>query len=117
MPLSQDRLSTFEVLIPVQVLIPEGANPDTGDDVVQYQFVLGGLPVRNRPTESSNLPTSTGWLDGYWVTTASGGLLAAILVGPDGGVIALPPGAYAIWLRVVDNPTVPVAPVDVLVVT
>lgn len=117
MPQTQDRLATVDVLIPVTVPIPVGANPITSADVVQFQFVLGGLPVRNRPTADAVPPKTTGWLNGYWLTPTPGPLLAGILVGPDGGAVALPPGRYAIWIKIVGDPTVPVQAVDQLTIT
>jgi hypothetical protein len=109
MPKTQDRLSLDEFMIPVQVIIPEGGNADPTTDVVQFQFVNGGLPARSHPTEG-------GWVDGFWITRAAGTILACVLVGP-GGAVELDPGTWAAWMRVVDNPTVPVAPVDVLTIT
>lgn len=109
MPKTQDRLSLDDVMIPVTVVVPEGGNPDPALDVVQFQFVKGGLPMRARPTDD-------GWLTGFWITRQSGTLLACIAVGP-GGTIELAPGRWAIWMRVVDNPTIPTGPVDQITVT
>jgi hypothetical protein len=39
--------------------------------------------------------------------------IAQCLVGPDGGV-TLATGTYTIWVKVTDNPQVPVEPVDLL---
>lgn len=108
MSITQDRLSLFNLLLPVTVLIPEGVNPDITTDVVQFQFILGGLPPRARPVEDD-------WIDGTWTRLDNGIVLATLLVGPTATVIA--PGKWAIWLRIVDNPTKPVAPVDVLTIT
>lgn len=115
MPKTQDRLSLDDFIIPVYPQVPAGMNPDPSVDVVQFQFVVGGLPKRNEPTESST-PITTGWLDGFWISQAPGPLLAAILVGPGGG-IELAPGRWAAWIRIVDNPTVPVQAVDQITIT
>lgn len=117
MPKRQSVLSLEYFLIPVDVVVPEVANPDVTADEVQFNFVVGGLPTANRsqPSDEPNLPQSTGWVAGTWVTTATGGVYAGINVGPEGDV-TLPRGKFAAWIRVVDNPTVPVAPVDVLTV-
>ncbi len=117
MPKRQSALSLEFFLIPVEVVVPEVANPDLTADEVQFNFVVGGLPTTNRsqPSEDPNLPQSTGWISGTWVTTATGQVYAAINVGP-GGDAALPRGKFAAWIRVVDNPTVPVAPVDSITV-
>jgi hypothetical protein len=108
MPKTQDRNSLDDFLVPVSVLIPNGANPDTGLDVVQFQFVVGGLPKRAEPK-------SDGWIDGFWINQAPGPLLAGILVGP-GGTIQLDPGTWAVWIKIIDDPSTPVAPVDQLII-
>lgn len=107
MPKTQARFSTEPVLVPVQVLVPEGVNSDITKDVVEFQFIWGGLPLRSQPTDS-------GWTAGYWLRDV-GGILAAVNVGPTGS-IALAPGRYAVCVRVHDT-TTPAAPVDVLTIT
>jgi len=107
-PKTQDRLSLDLLLIPVTVVVPEAGNPDPSTDVVQFQLVNGGLPIRKRPDDD-------GWVNGYWITRESGTILAAISVGP-GGSLTPAPGRWAIWVRVVDNPSVPVAAVDQLII-
>lgn len=108
MPTSEDRLSLFNLLYPVDVTIPEGVNSDPTEDEVQFNFVLGGLPARARPVDAD-------WVTGGWTTLANGLILATLLVGPGGHVV--PVGKWAVWIRVVDNPTVPVAAIDVLTIT
>lgn len=108
MPLSESRFSLFDILIPVTLVIPDGANPETTDDEVLFQLVLGGLPPRAEPTED-------GWVQGSWIQPSPGPLLAAISCGP-GGQLTPAVGRWAIWLRVVDNPTMPTKPVDQLVI-
>lgn len=115
MPKSQDRLSLDEFLIPVGVG-PGSGSVDPSSATVQFQFVVGGLPSRARPTEEAEPPTTTGWIDGFWITQQQGPLLAAILVGP-GGAVTLPPGKYAAWIKVIDDPTIPVKAVDTLSIT
>ena len=114
-PQRQSALSREFFIIPVQVTVPALANPDVTEDVVQFQFVNGGLPARVWPTEDPNPPATTGWQDGEWVTTETGQLLAAILVGP-GTSLELPRAKYAVWIRVIDNPSSPVEPVDTLTI-
>lgn len=41
---------------------------------------------------------------------------ARCLVGP-GGMIQLQPGVYGVWIKIVDNPEIPVAQVDQLTIT
>lgn len=116
MPKTQSRLSLDDFLVPVEMVIPAGANPVLTNDVVQFQFVNGGLPARIEPTEDPNLPQTTGWLDGFWIDNDPGPALAGILVGP-GGTAQLPTGRWAVWIRIVDSPTVPVAAIDQLTIT
>lgn len=107
MPKQQSYFSLDTFAVPVEVLIPEGTNPQVTKDTLQWQFVLGGLPIRAQPTE-------TGWSDGYWLRRTNGILLAAIDVGPGG--LVLPRGKYAAWLSIFDDPTNPIGPVDQLLV-
>jgi hypothetical protein len=105
----QSRWSLDDFLVPVDVVVPQGANPDPTQDVVQFQFVVGGLPARAQPTED-------GWVNGFWIRSTQQ-LLAGVLVGP-GGTVTLAPSAtpYAAWVRIVDNPTTPVQAVDTLLI-
>lgn len=109
MPKTQDRSSLDDVLVQVQRNIAAGANPQTSLDVVQFQFVIGGLPKRAEPKDDA-------WIDGFWIDEPPQPLLAGILVGP-GGAIELAEGKWAVWLKIIDNPTVPVAAVDTLTIT
>lgn len=109
MPKTQSRWSLDDLLFPVNLIIPDGANPDPALDVVQFQLVLGGLPARAQPTEPA-------WMNGFWLPAANGVLYAGVLVGP-GGTLTPAPGRWAVWIRVVDNPTIPVAAIDQLTVT
>jgi hypothetical protein len=108
MPKTQSRYARDDFLIPVEVLIPAGVNPDITQDVVQFQFVNGGLPPRAQPKDE-------GWVDGYWIDQSPGPLLAGILVGP-GGTIELDTGRWAAWIKIIDDPSTPVAPVDQLII-
>lgn len=115
-PQRQSALSREFFIIPVEVMVPALANPDVTADVVQFQFVNGGLPARVWPTEDPDPPATTGWQNGQWVTTPTGLLLAAVLVGPGTGALELPRAKYAAWIRVIDNPSSPVEPVDTLTI-
>jgi hypothetical protein len=105
---TQSRFSLDDFLIPVQVAVPDGTNPDLTADDVSFQFVLGGLPPRAQPTDD-------GWLTGFWLPQQTGPLLAGILVGPS-GTAELAVGKWAVWVKVEDNPTIPVQAVDVLTI-
>ncbi len=115
-PKRQSALSREYFIIQVDVTVPQLVNPDVASDVVQFQFVNGGLPAREWPTDAPEPPRTTGWQAGEWVTTSTGLLLAAVLVGPGTGDLALPRGKYAAWIRVLDNPSNPVEPVDTLTI-
>ena len=108
MPKTQSHLSLDDFIIPVSTPLSVGTNPDIALDVVQFQFVLGSPPRAN--------PTDDGWLDGFWLGSQTSPYLAAIAVGP-GGAITLKPGTYTAWIKITDNPTVPVAAVDTLRIT
>lgn len=107
-PKTMDRGSQDDFLIPVTLLIAEGANPSPTEDAVSFAFTIGGLPVRFRPTEND-------WLPGFWLQS-NGLIYAGILIGPPLGTI-LAPGRWTAWIRVTDNPTAPQVAVDVLTIT
>lgn len=109
MPKTQNRNSVDDLLVPVQLVIPNGAAKDTDADVVQFQLVLGGLPLRSQPT-------SSGWVNGFWLRNGSQGLMAGIRIGP-GQALTPGPGRWAVCIKIIDNPTSPVAAVDVLTIT
>lgn len=70
-------------------------NPTT--DVVAMAFVA--------PTVN---PQSGDWQTASWDTNPTNGVYTAqCLVGP-GGTIALAAGTYTVWVRVTDNPEIPV---------
>lgn len=117
MPQRRSALSTEFTVIPVEVVIPQLASADVEADQVQFNFANGGLPPHLTPGDSPNLPQWSGWLDGQWVDLSTGGLVAVILTGPgEGAAVDLARGKWAIWLKVIDNPSVPVAPVDTLTI-
>jgi hypothetical protein len=106
-PLRWSSLSTDDVMTQITPRVGVDVNKSITQDVVQFAFITGGLPPRRDPG-------ATDWLNGRWVVLDNGLTLAAILVGPSGGVITLTKGKWACWVRVVDNPTVPVTAFDTL---
>jgi hypothetical protein len=96
-------LSEQFIVVPV-TLARSGAPYDPTADAVSFAFTAPGKQ-----------PVSTDWVNGQWETTPRGTYNAKCLVGPT-GAIALPVGTYLIWVRVTDNPEVPVRQVDTLVV-
>jgi hypothetical protein len=105
----QSRWSLDDIIIPVSLLIPQGANPDPSLDVVEFQLVLGGLPARAQPKDDA-------WVAGFWINPPTTPLLACISCGP-GGSLTPAEGRWAIWIKVHDNPTVPVVAVDQIIIT
>lgn len=98
------RESRDDVLIPVELLIPEGANPDITADPVAFAFIPGGLPLKRRPVDAD-------FTAGFWIR-AAGQTLAGITVGPGGTVTLDGPGTYAIVVKVTDDPTAPIVAPD-----
>ena len=107
MPKTMNRKDVDDILIPVTVTTPQGANPDTSLDTVQFQFTPGFLPPRSQPDDSA-------WTDGHWLKQGRQ-LLAAITIGP-GTLWPLSRGTWVIWIKVLDSPTVPVKAVDTVTI-
>lgn len=75
-------------------------NPTT--DAVAFAFM---------PSPANADPATGDWHTASWTTTGNGGYLAQVLVGPaSGGVVPAPAGAglWNVWIKVTDNPQVPV---------
>lgn len=91
-------LSTEYVLVPVSARV-EGIliNP-TGDEV-QFAFKSDGTD-----------PAPADWLTGSWASTSplNNYYQAQILVGPGIGGNVLAIGTYVVWLKITDNPEIPV---------
>lgn len=105
--ISISSLSTEYIQVEVTATV-NGSSPynPTGDQV-QMAFIASGNP------ESGD------WHTGAWQTLSSSAgpvYLAQCLVGPSGGV-ALLAGTYGVWLKVTDNPEIPVRQVGILQVT
>jgi len=77
----------------VTVTNPDMVSFDPSGDVVQFAFVSPGK-------------TPTTWFAGSWDTSA-GTYDAKILVGPS-GTVTLSKGRYDVYLRITDNPEIPV---------
>ena len=95
-------LSTDYVQCPVTASEAGTAiNPTTL--VVALAFTTVGTP-----------PVSGDWKTGSWDTAPSGGYLAQLLVGPGAGGNVYAKGTYAAWVRITDNPEIPVQQVGTL---
>jgi hypothetical protein len=87
--------SAEQVPVPVRAIFDGNPHDPTGDQV-QVSFTRG-YGVK---------PSS--WELGTWGTGSYlGWHTASVLVGP-GGVVTLTPGTYTVWVRVADNPEIPV---------
>jgi hypothetical protein len=91
-------LSTEYCIVPVSARV-QGVliNPTT--DVVQFAFKAEGAD-----------PGVSDWLTGSWASTTplNNFYQAQILVGPGAGGNVLAIGTYVIWIKITDNPEVPV---------
>lgn len=86
------------VLVPV---IVDDGQTDPTDDVVEMQFL------------SSGAPEEADWIASDWLTVIEGGATvhkARCLVGttPEPGDATLDRGTYRCWVRVTDNPEIPI---------
>jgi len=85
--------STEYVFVPVSAAgVNQPYNP-TGD-VVQFAFEPGAVAPGT-------------WYTGTWFVPVANTYYAACNIGPS-GVVALTPGIYTIWVKITDNPEVPV---------
>jgi hypothetical protein len=101
------------LVIHQSVLSTEYVQVDVTADGGVYDPTAG--PVAMAFVVSGN-PGSGDWNTGSWDVPTTGGYVAQCLVGPGSGGVALAPGTYVIWLKVTDNPEVPVRAVGLLVV-
>lgn len=96
--------------VPASVTVTVGGNPlnPTGD-TVQFAFMPDGV----NPGIGD---WKTGSWDGMQPRPTGNAYLAQCLVGP-GGTVALTPGVYTMWIKIVDSPEVPVIPCGLLTIT
>jgi hypothetical protein len=94
------HLSTEYVLVPIAAT-KAGVAYNPTSDTLQFAF----MPT---PTQ---IPQSGDWVTGAWETVSTNILYpynAKCLVGPTGGTINLAMGVYVIYLKITDNPEIPV---------
>lgn len=97
--IGMNHLSTQYVLIPVAAT-KAGVSYNPTGDTVQFAF----MPL------ATQVPQVSDWVSGSWQTDSSSLLypyLAQCLVGP-AGTITLGLGSYYIYIKVTDNPEIPV---------
>ena len=98
--ISVSHLSLQYVSVPLTVTTLDGAPYDPTGDVVQMAFM---------PT-ATQVPQDSDWQTAEWSTDTSNLIYpyaANCLIGP-GGTITLGIGTYVIYLRITDNPEIPV---------
>jgi hypothetical protein len=90
------------------------------------QAIVGGLPYNPTadpvafafmPQPANANPANTDWHTGTWATTGTNTYLAQILVGPANSGVPLTAGTYNVWIKITDNPEVPVKQIDLLEIT
>jgi hypothetical protein len=102
--LTISSLSTVYVQVPVRCF-KQGQEYNPTGDPVSMAFTTGWA----NPTE---------WTTGSWDTGEYGvTYLAQCLVGPGTGGLVLAVGTYSIWIKVTDNPEVPVMQPGSLTIT
>ena len=89
---------------------------------VPVEATEDGLPVNPTADDvsmaflaSGTEPEAADWQDAEWEVDGDT-YYARCLVGP-GGTIELPNGKYVVWVRIIDNPEIPVIPSGTLQIT
>jgi hypothetical protein len=104
---SQSVLSTEPYRVAVSATV--AGNPlNLSTDTVQFAFMAAGDPG------------NADWRTGTWETTTVSGkalYVAQCLVGPANSGVSLSVGPWNVWVKVVDNPDVPVRQVGTLQIT
>ena len=72
------------------------------------------LPVAYAFRLPGTAPVTADWKTGSWDLGLNGTYLAQVLLGPGSGAVGLARGRYQVWLRVTDNPEVPIWPLGLL---
>lgn len=102
--ITMSALSTQYVQIPVAVTV-SGTPYDPRADSVMFAFKLPG----------TGNPGGADWHPGSWDIAFPGSYLAQCLVGPANGGVEMPQtGTYTIWVKITDNPEVPVVTAGLL---
>ena len=99
--ISLSVLSTEYVRVPIAATVNNAPYNPT-NDVVQFAFTTGGDPVAGD------------WHAGVW-DSGNAPYVAQCLVGPGG--VALTVGTWVIWVKITDNPEIPVRQVGQLAIT
>ena len=97
--LTQSVLSTQYQQTLVQVTSVSGYNPTS--DAVSWAFTNASAYPQLPPGDDD-------WNPGEWVTYPGDQYWAQVLVGPANGGVALATGLWQAWLKITDDPEVPV---------
>ncbi len=96
--LSQSVLSTELLQVLVQATGIDGPYNPTGDAVAFAFTSASAYPAAEPAT----------WNTGTWVTYPGAQYWAQVLVGPANGGVSLAIGSWQCWLKITDDPAVPV---------
>ena len=102
--ITRSVLDTRYLAYPVEFVVG-GTIQNPSADPVAFAFM---------PSPPDANPGVSDWHTGSWITTTSGTYAAQILLGPGVGGLALAAGVYNVWIRITDNPEVPVELIDLL---
>jgi hypothetical protein len=105
--ITRSVLDTEYLTYPVAFVIGGTAQNPTGDPVA-FAFM---------PNPANTNPGVSDWHTGQWVTSSIGTYAAQVLVGPSNSGVSLAVGLYNVWIRITDNPEVPIQLVDLLSIT
>lgn len=84
------------------IALKAGTVIDPTTDAVSFAFTQGTA-------------SPTAWVSGSWDTWPNGNTVAKVLIGPNGTTLA--PGAWIPWIKITDNPEVPVIELPTLTIT
>jgi hypothetical protein len=99
------RLSTEYVLVPVNAIF-NGAVFNPTADTVQFGFTTG---YGSTPSTFVTGSWDSNAVQGSWYN-------AKCLVGPGAGGTALTAGTYTVWVKITDNPEIPVKQSGTLII-
>ena len=96
--------STQYISVAVTATYTDGSTFDPTSDLVNFAFIG---PYATTSQAADYPPTSsTVWNSGSWDTNLAS--TAHILLGPGNSALTLSPGAYQVWLQILDDPEQPV---------
>jgi hypothetical protein len=94
--IQQSVLSTEYLQTLIMIYSPSAYNPT--NDVVEWAFTPATYPMTSPVT----------WYTGSWAIFPGPAYYAQILVGPANEGVSLAIGAYQAWVKITDDPEVPV---------